>query len=351
MAGAATIGATTFAAVTMTATMTAVPAHAQSAPSASDLPAIDVKVNKPKPKRKRPAPRPEQQPQAEAANRTQRDSPGTGQRQQRPRQRKSGNAVRQRPAHVRPGGRSRRPDRDRRRTPDRLQADPVFNISDLVKDVPGVSLKQGNGPRDMTVSIRGSGARTGFGVRNIVLFEDGFPVTQPDGLGRTDLIDPHAYSGVDVWRGPSSALFGNYATGGAINFRTRPGGEIDGVEYGHRCGQLRLSQQLRHGGRQIRKRRGGDLRQRRARRRLLRLQRLRHSDGQRPGELPGDARRQGHVQVHRQRILHRTSVPHVAERVSRTNPFQKGCETAATAAAGCDKIYLSRTGNTGKDSN
>jgi iron complex outermembrane recepter protein len=35
-----------------------------------------------------------------------------------------------------------------------------------------------------------------------------------------------------VIRGPSSALFGNYATGGALNFRTRPGRTIDGVEYG-----------------------------------------------------------------------------------------------------------------------
>ena len=33
-------------------------------------------------------------------------------------------------------------------------------------------------------------------------------------------------------RGQSSALYGNYATGGALNFRTRPGGAIDGVEYG-----------------------------------------------------------------------------------------------------------------------
>ena len=65
-----------------------------------------------------------------------------------------------------------------------------------------------------------------------VIFDDGFPVTQPDGLSRSDLIDPHAYAGIDVWRGPSSALFGNYATGGAINFRTYPGGAIDGIEYG-----------------------------------------------------------------------------------------------------------------------
>ncbi len=35
-----------------------------------------------------------------------------------------------------------------------------------------------------------------------------------------------------MWRGPSSALFGNYTTVGAFNFRTRPGGEINGVEYG-----------------------------------------------------------------------------------------------------------------------
>ena len=51
-------------------------------------------------------------------------------------------------------------------------------------------------------------------------------------MSRSDLIDPHAYGGVDVWRGPSSAIFGNYATGGAIKVRTCPGGEIDGIEYG-----------------------------------------------------------------------------------------------------------------------
>ncbi|MFA5949472.1 MAG: TonB-dependent receptor [Hyphomicrobium sp.] len=120
----------------------------------------------------------------------------------------------------------------------RLQTSPVFSAQDLLRQSPGVSLKQGNGPRDLGISIRGSNARNGFGIRNIVIFDDGFPVTQPDGLSRSDLIDPHAYSGVDVWRGPSSALFGNYATGGAINFRTRPGGEINGVEYGLDAGSF-----------------------------------------------------------------------------------------------------------------
>ena len=47
-------------------------------------------------------------------------------------------------------------------------------MSELLQYSPGVSFKQGNGPRDIGVSIRGSNARNGFGVRNIVVLEDGF---------------------------------------------------------------------------------------------------------------------------------------------------------------------------------
>ncbi|RTL74307.1 MAG: TonB-dependent receptor, partial [Bradyrhizobiaceae bacterium] len=115
---------------------------------------------------------------------------------------------------------------------DQFDNRPSFSVSDVLRDSPGISVKQGNGPRDFGISIRGSNARNGFGIRNMVIFDDGFPVTQPDGLSRSDLIDPHAYGAIDVIRGPSSALYGNYATGGALNFRTRPGGSIDGVEYG-----------------------------------------------------------------------------------------------------------------------
>lgn len=119
-------------------------------------------------------------------------------------------------------------------TIDRSQFDnrPAVTVADVLRESPGVSVKQGNGPRDIGISIRGSNARNGFGIRNLVIFDDGFPVTQPDGLSRSDLIDPKAYAAIDVIRGPSSALYGNYATGGALNFRTRPGRTIDGVEYG-----------------------------------------------------------------------------------------------------------------------
>ncbi len=112
----------------------------------------------------------------------------------------------------------------------------AFSIGQVLQYSPGVTVKQGNGPRDVGISIRGSNDRNGFGVRNIQVLEDGFPVTQPDGLSRTDLTDPHAYEGIDVYQGPSSSRFGNYATGGAIDFRTRTGADIDGVEIGSDAG-------------------------------------------------------------------------------------------------------------------
>lgn len=112
----------------------------------------------------------------------------------------------------------------------------VVTIADVLTRIPGVTMVAGNGPRDISISVRGSNARQTFGVRNVQVFEDGFPVTQPDGLARTDLTDPHAYGRIDVIRGPSSALYGNYATGGAIRFQLRSGRELDGLELGVEAG-------------------------------------------------------------------------------------------------------------------
>ncbi len=109
---------------------------------------------------------------------------------------------------------------------------PAFSIGEVLALVPGVTFLQGSGPRDVTLSVRGSDARQNAFIRNLQVFEDGFPVTQPDGQARTDLTDPHAYRGVDVVEGPNSALYGNYATGGAIDFHTRTGADIHGFQAG-----------------------------------------------------------------------------------------------------------------------
>ncbi|MBS0270825.1 MAG: TonB-dependent receptor, partial [Proteobacteria bacterium] len=226
----------------------------------------------------------------------------------------------------------------------RFEDAPVFSAADILREVPGVSLKQGNGPRDMGISIRGSNARNGFGIRNIVILDDGFPVTQPDGLSRSDLIDPHAYAGVDVWRGPSSALFGNYATGGAINFRTFPGGTIDGVEYGIDVGSFNYLNNYAIGGKR--------------------------GENWEASVFTSDVRGDGYfgysafntqtvnalmtwkpstTDTFTFKFINNTIDTELPFRMSlnqfKQNPFQKGCATAATAAAGCVTNNFSATGS------
>lgn len=113
-----------------------------------------------------------------------------------------------------------------------------FTIQESLALVPGVTTITGNGPRDISISVRGSNDRQAYGIRNVQLYDDGFPVTQPDGLGRADLIDPHAYETIDAVQGPSSTLYGNYATGGAVFFYTRPGSEVRGIDFGTDVGSF-----------------------------------------------------------------------------------------------------------------
>lgn len=117
-----------------------------------------------------------------------------------------------------------------------LEATDAFSLKDLLDKTPGVVAKQSNGPRDISVSLRGSAAKTTFAIRNIKMYEDWFPVTQSDGLSRTDIHDPNAYEGLDAIRG-------------AVNFRTRLGREVDGADAGATVGSHGYQNQRVHLGR------------------------------------------------------------------------------------------------------
>ena len=107
---------------------------------------------------------------------------------------------------------------------------PTRTMKESLESLPGVVLRQANGPRDFSIMIRGQGAKTTFAVRDIKVYEDGFIQTQSDGLSRLDIHDPWFMRGVEVTRGASSSLYDNYALGGMVHFRTRRGSDINGVE-------------------------------------------------------------------------------------------------------------------------
>ena len=115
-------------------------------------------------------------------------------------------------------------------TPDETDSQPTRTMKESMESLPGVVLRQANGPRDFSIMIRGQGAKTAFAVRDIKIYEDGFMQTQSDGLSRLDIQDPWFMRSVEVTRGASSSLYDNYALGGMVQFRTRRGSDINGVD-------------------------------------------------------------------------------------------------------------------------
>ena len=103
-------------------------------------------------------------------------------------------------------------------------------MKESLESLPGINARQANGPRDFSISIRGSGVKTSFAIRDIKVYEDGFIQTQSDGLSRLDMHDPWFMRTIEVTRGASSSLYDNYALGGMVHFKTRRGIDINGME-------------------------------------------------------------------------------------------------------------------------
>ena len=97
---------------------------------------------------------------------------------------------------------------------------PQVNLSETLSRVAGVfAANRQNYAQDLQISSRGFGARAAFGVRGIRLYQDGIPVTMPDGQGQTGSFSLPSAGRIEVLRGPFSALYGN-ASGGVISVFT-----------------------------------------------------------------------------------------------------------------------------------
>jgi iron complex outermembrane receptor protein len=99
----------------------------------------------------------------------------------------------------------------------------TVNLSEVINRVPGVaSAGKENYTQEQSLTIRGFGARSAFGVRGVKLFADGIPASTPDGQGGTGLFDLASASRIEVLRGPFSALYGNHS-GGVVQIFTEDG--------------------------------------------------------------------------------------------------------------------------------
>ncbi len=102
-------------------------------------------------------------------------------------------------------------------------ARPAVALSEAIAFLPGVTVQnRHNAARDESISIRGFGARSAFGIRGVRVLLDGIPQTLPDGQGQLTNVDLAELERIEVLRGAASALYGN-AAGGVVNLVTRSG--------------------------------------------------------------------------------------------------------------------------------
>ncbi|HEY7237238.1 MAG TPA: TonB-dependent receptor [Gemmatimonadaceae bacterium] len=105
-----------------------------------------------------------------------------------------------------------------------IQMTPAHNPYDLLRQAAGVEVhEQGQGPGFASdASLRGFSSDHST---DLALWIDGVPINEPvnghaEGYNDFSLLFPGGVSDIDVIRGPTSALFGNFAIGGVVNVRT-----------------------------------------------------------------------------------------------------------------------------------
>ena len=131
------------------------------------------------------------------------------------------------------------------------EATQQLGMDEALAGVPGLYMQNRyNFSGDLRVSMRGFGARSGFGIRGIRIFVDGIPETLPDGQSGVDSIDLGSTESIEVLRGPASSLYGN-SSGGVIAVSTELGdaepyieGKVAGGEFGYQHYGLKSAGQV-----------------------------------------------------------------------------------------------------------
>lgn len=108
------------------------------------------------------------------------------------------------------------------RSPVEVSVEPASSLQDVLAAVPGLWINdRGHFAMGERITIRGTGWRSAFGVRGVMVVLDGVPLTMPDGQAFADIVEPSLIRSAEVIRGPAAVFWGN-ASGGVVYLKTRP---------------------------------------------------------------------------------------------------------------------------------
>lgn len=131
-----------------------------------------------------------------------------------------------------------------------LDKQPAGSFVSAVNTIPGLRMEE-RSPGSYRLSIRGSLLRSPFGIRNVKIYIDDFPLTDAGGNSYLNALDVSSVSGLQVLKGPHSSIFGANS-GGVIQIQpqnaladsTRLALKLEGGSYGAFHQNLAFNQRL-----------------------------------------------------------------------------------------------------------
>lgn len=94
------------------------------------------------------------------------------------------------------------------------------SVVPAMNTIPGVKMEQ-RSPGSYRIAIRGSTLRTPFGVRNVKVYWNDIPFTEPSGSTDFNLLDVINMGSIEVIKGPAGSIYGA-GTGGVVNIQSEP---------------------------------------------------------------------------------------------------------------------------------
>lgn len=116
-----------------------------------------------------------------------------------------------------------------------------FNNTSLLpalNTTPGVHMEE-RSPGSYRLNVRGSTLRSPFGVRNIKIYWNGLPFTDPGGNTYLNLLSYYNVNSLEVIKGPAGSLYGA-GTGGAILINSQPDTWTQGADVSYLYGSFNL---------------------------------------------------------------------------------------------------------------
>ncbi|MCW3073683.1 MAG: hypothetical protein JWP69_752 [Flaviaesturariibacter sp.] len=107
-----------------------------------------------------------------------------------------------------------------------------------VNTMPGVRMEE-RSPGSYRINIRGSSLRSPFGVRNVKVYYNDLPFTDPGGVTYLNSLGYYNFNSVSIIKGPGSSLYGA-GTGGVMQIESISANETPGIAAAYTTGSYNL---------------------------------------------------------------------------------------------------------------